>query len=97
MRFAIIAGIMALESLEVSVNRAPVVEAFNGAPVYVEASHARDDAISFLATCNSAVGESRPCSAGMAQAHRSYVRAALSKLRSGATFAVLDDDDCKRF
>jgi len=32
LRFAIIAGIMALESLEVSVNRGPVVEAFNGAP-----------------------------------------------------------------
>ncbi len=31
--FAIIAGIMALYSLEVGVNRGPVVEAFNGAPI----------------------------------------------------------------
>lgn len=30
--FAIIAGIVALDRLEVSVNRDPVVEAFNGAP-----------------------------------------------------------------
>jgi hypothetical protein len=55
--FAIIAGIMALDSLEDKCQQGPFIEAFNGARVCVEASHARDDAISFLANYNEAVGE----------------------------------------
>jgi hypothetical protein len=88
--FAIIAGIMALDSSGGKCQQGPVVKAFNGAPVYVEASHAWDDAISFLANCNAAVGEAAHAQPAW---HKPITcTSSFLKLNIAATFAVLYDD-----